>query len=154
MDTRQYESSLWNEVPVTIIIVDQIVLKFVLTMCMDLYLSVMGQQSCLQVTDITQEHATRVLSQHQKFHRAQLVTNQLAALCSERGMVEYEERLAFLELLKEKWSNGHKVTLQAQSGDSRITYHTYKNGYSFDNLFTRVHVYLSLIHIWRCRRRG
>ena len=87
-------------------------------MCMDLYSSVMGQQSCLQVTDIAQEHATRVLSQHQKFHRAQQVTHQLAALCSEGGMEEYEERLALLQLLEEKWSNGHKVTLQTQSGKS------------------------------------
>ena len=97
---------------------DQTVLRFVCTMCMDLYSSVIDQQSCLQVTDIFQEDATSVLSQHQKFHRASLVTNQLAALCSEGGMVEYEERLALLELLKEKWSNGHKVTLQAQSGNS------------------------------------
>ena len=42
-----------------------------------------------QVTCLEKEHAQAVLSQHQKFHRAQEVAIQLATLTSEVGMEEY-----------------------------------------------------------------
>lgn len=72
-----------------------------MTMCVDTFVSV-----C---------HGPTIMSKGNR-HRPSACHEGIAALCSEGGMEEYEERLALIELLKEKWSNGHKVTLQTQSG--------------------------------------
>ena len=61
------------------------------------------------------EHAQAVLSQHQKFHKAQEVTVQLATLTSEVGMEEYRDRLMLLKQLKDKWANGEDVSLTSSS---------------------------------------
>ena len=53
------------------------------------------------------------MTQHQKFHKAQQVTQQLAALSSEVGMEEFEERLAQMKVLRDEWARGGKVTLSS-----------------------------------------
>ena len=64
-----------------------------------------------QLTTIGKEHVRAVLTQHQKFHKAQLITTQLAALASEVGMDEFEGRLAQIRLMRDEWARGGKITL-------------------------------------------
>ena len=52
-----------------------------------------------------------MLTQHQKFHKAQQVTQQLTTLASEVGMDEFEARLAQMRLLRDEWARGGRVTL-------------------------------------------
>ena len=66
---------------------------------------------CLQITTFGKGHVRAVLSQHQKFHKAQQVTQQLAALASEVGMDESEECLAQMRLLRDEWAKGGRATL-------------------------------------------
>ena len=51
------------------------------------------------------------MTQHQKFHKAQQVTQQLAALSSDAGMEEFEEHLSQMKVLWDEWARGGKVTL-------------------------------------------
>ena len=67
----------------------------------------------MQLTNIGKEHVKAVLTQHQEFHKAQQVTQQLAALSSEVGMEEYEECLAQMRVLMDEWAKGGKVTLSS-----------------------------------------
>ena len=53
-----------------------------------------------------QSKPTRILDQHQKFHKAKYVIDQLPALTSEVGMDEFMERLEVLEQLKDVWTRG------------------------------------------------
>ena len=59
-----------------------------------------------------------VLSQQQKFHKSQMVAQQLASLASEGGMTEFEERLAVLEKLKGIWSEGKKAIVDVFNVDT------------------------------------
>ena len=52
-----------------------------------------------QVTSIGKERAQAVLSQHQKFHKAQEVVVQLKTLIFEVGMEKYSDHLTLLKLL-------------------------------------------------------
>lgn len=54
-----------------------------------------------------------MLSQHQKFHKAQVVTQDLASLASEVGMGEFRERYALLKKLRGTWAEG-KVAVVIQ----------------------------------------
>ena len=67
-----------------------------------------GNRYCPRTCQESVDTASKVLSGSASYSRT--------ALCSEGGMDEYEERLALLRLLKEKWSCGSKVTLRTQSG--------------------------------------
>ena len=73
----------------------------------------------VQLTTIGKEHARAVLTQHQKFHKAQQVTTQLAALASEVGMDEFEGRLAQMRLMRDEWARGGKVTLTTSTVGTR-----------------------------------
>ena len=76
-----------------------------------------------QVTSLGKEHAQAVLSQYQKFHKAQEVAIQLATLTSEVGIEEYCDHLTLLKLLKDKWVNVENVSLSSSSiGKSPIPY--------------------------------
>lgn len=59
------------------------------------------------------------MSQHQKFHRTQVVTNKICSLTSEVSMGEFEERYSLLKQLESHWSKGNAVILQpvAAPGD-------------------------------------
>ena len=47
-----------------------------------------------------------VLSQHQKFHKCQIVIQQLASLASEVGMAKFHQRFNVLKTLKDTWAEG------------------------------------------------
>ena len=73
----------------------------------------------VQLTTNGKEHARAVLTQHQKFHKAQQVTTQLAALASEVGMDEFEGQLAQMRLMRDEWARGGKVTLTTSTVGTR-----------------------------------
>ena len=52
-----------------------------------------------------------MLNQHQKFHKAQQVTQQLATLCSEVSMDKFKECLSLLNMLRDEWAKGIKMAL-------------------------------------------
>ena len=59
-----------------------------------------------------------VLSQHEKFNKACMVVQDLAALASEVGMAEFEERLyIFLKQVRKVWRAGGNTTLQVLEDD-------------------------------------
>ena len=58
-----------------------------------------------------------VLSQHEKFNKACMVVQDLAALASEVGMAEFKERLSFLKQVREIWRAGGNATLQVLEDD-------------------------------------
>lgn len=72
--------------------------------------------------NVGRDHATAVLSQHQKYHKAHQVALQLATVASEVGAEEFEARLQQLKLLRDKWSNGESVlvTLATSSNSSNL----------------------------------
>ena len=72
----------------------------------------------MQLTTIGTEHARTVLTQHQKFHKAEQVTQQLAALASEVGMDEFQQRLAQMRLLRDTWAKGGTITLKTSDVDT------------------------------------
>ena len=74
----------------------------------------------VQLTTIGKEHARAVLTQHQKFHKAQQVTIQLAALASEVGMDEFEGRFAQMRLMRDEWAKGGQVTLTTSTHMPRM----------------------------------
>ena len=53
----------------------------------------------------------RVLNQHQKFHKAKHLIDQLPALVSEVGMDEFVERIEVLEKLKDVWERGGNASI-------------------------------------------
>ena len=57
-----------------------------------------------------------VLSQHQKFHKCQIVTQQLASLASEVGMAEFDQRFHLLKTLKDAWANGKMAVVSVETG--------------------------------------
>ena len=61
-----------------------------------------------------------VLTQHQKFRKAKTTIEQLPALASEVGMVEFIERMNVLEQIRNIWARGGKVTVSKQSTSSNI----------------------------------
>ena len=61
-----------------------------------------------------------VLTQHQKFGKAKTTIEQLPALASEVGMVEFIERMNVLEQIRNIWARGGKVTVSEQSKSSNI----------------------------------
>ena len=63
---------------------------------------------------IEKDNDKAILTQHQKFHKAQVVTQQLATLCSEVGMDEFQERLTLISVLKDEWAKGEKVSLSVK----------------------------------------
>ena len=63
-------------------------------------------------------HMRAVLTQHQKFHKAQQIT-QLASLASEVGMDEFEGWLAQMRLMRDEWARGGKVTLTTSTVHTR-----------------------------------
>ena len=85
-----------------------------------------------QVTSLGKEHVHVVLSQHQKFHKAQEVAVQLATLTSEVGMEEYHDRLLLLKLLKDKLANGENVSLS--SSNISMSMHLIVNYFCVDML--------------------
>lgn len=63
--------------------------------------STVSQRSAvLQITGEARERTKAVLSQHQKFHKAQIVAQELSSLASEVGMPEFEERLTVLNVYR------------------------------------------------------
>ena len=80
----------------------------------------------VQLTTMGKEHARAVLTQHQKFHKAQQVTTQLAALASEVGMDEFEGRLAQMRLMRDEWAKGGKVTLTTSTVGTRKHFQYYR----------------------------
>ena len=88
----------------------------------------------VQLTTIGKEHARAVLTQHQKFHKAQQVTTQLAALASEVGMDEFEGRLAQMRLMRDEWARGGKVTLTTSTVGTRKHF-SIQFGINFELLF-------------------
>ena len=57
-----------------------------------------------------------VLSQHQKFHKCQIVTQQLASLASEVGMAEFQQRFTVLKTLKDAWAEGREASVSVDTG--------------------------------------
>ena len=63
---------------------------------------------------------TKVALSHQKFCKAQLVTQELSSLSSEVGMMEFRERLSVLEQLRDSWKAGGNAvvhSIEVISGD-------------------------------------
>lgn len=56
-----------------------------------------------------------VLSQHQKFHKCQVVTQQLASLASEVGMAKFHQRFNVLKTLKDTWAEGKEAVVSVES---------------------------------------
>ena len=52
------------------------------------------------------EPTRRILTQHQKFHKAKCLIDQLPALASEVGMEEFLEHMDVLEQLRDIWTRG------------------------------------------------
>ena len=57
-------------------------------------------------TTTVQSEPTRTLNQHQKFHKAKYLIDQLPALASEVEMEEFLERMDVLEQLRDIWTRG------------------------------------------------
>lgn len=74
----------------------------------------------LQITGVAGERTKAVLSQHQKFHKAQIVAQELSSLASEVGMPEFEERLTVLKSLRDLWAHGEKAVI-VETGTSAHT---------------------------------
>ena len=60
----------------------------------------------IQTTTVQSEPTRRTLTQHQKFHKAKYLIDQLPALASEVGMEEFLERMDVLEQLRDIWTRG------------------------------------------------
>lgn len=68
-----------------------------------------------------------MLSQHQKFHAACIVAQELSTLTSEVGMAEFELHLSLLKQLHEIWATGGTAVLEAvpsQASGEFIYLHT------------------------------
>ena len=61
-----------------------------------------------------------ILSQHQKFHKSQIITQQLASLASEVGMTQFEERLSVLTTLKNTWAEGKEAFITVHTGGNIV----------------------------------
>ena len=57
-------------------------------------------------------HAQTVLLQHQKFHTAHIVAQELSTLTSEVGTAEFELRLSLLKQLRDIWATGGTAVLE------------------------------------------
>ena len=60
----------------------------------------------IQKTTVQSEPTRRILTQHQKFHKAKCLIDQLPALASEVGMEEFLEHMDVLEQLRDIWTRG------------------------------------------------
>ena len=60
----------------------------------------------IQTTTVQSEPTRRILTQHQKFHKAKYLLDQPPALASEVGMEEFLERMNVLEQLRDIWKRG------------------------------------------------
>lgn len=66
----------------------------------------------MQVTTIGfQGKQSAILSQHQKFHRAIKLTQEIGSLASEVGMSEFRRRYDVLKTLRDAWLNGKEVLI-------------------------------------------
>ena len=64
----------------------------------------------MQVTAIkNQGEQSATLSQHQKFHKAIKVAQEIGSLESEVGMAEFRRRYNVLKTLRDAWMNGKEV---------------------------------------------
>ena len=64
----------------------------------------------MQVTAIkNQGEQSATLSQHQKFHKAIKVAQEIGSLASEVGMAEFRRRYNVLKTLRDAWMNGKEV---------------------------------------------
>ena len=64
----------------------------------------------MQVTTIVnQREQSATLSQHQKFHKAIKVAQEIGSLASEVGMAEFRRRYDVLKTLRDAWMNGKEV---------------------------------------------
>lgn len=54
-----------------------------------------------------------MLSQHQKFHAAHIVAQELSTLTSEVGMAGFELHLSLLKQLRDIWATGGTAVLEA-----------------------------------------
>ena len=64
----------------------------------------------VQVTTIeNQGEQSATLSQHQKFHKAIKVAQEIGFLASEVGMAEFRRRYDALKTLRHAWMNGKEV---------------------------------------------
>ena len=64
----------------------------------------------MQVTAIeNQGEQSATLSQHQKFHKAIKVAQEIGSLASEVGMAEFRRRYNVLKTLRNAWMNGKEV---------------------------------------------
>ena len=59
-----------------------------------------------------------MLSQHQKFSRCQVITQELASLASEVGTPEFHSRLAILKNLRDIWANGEVAVVSVLEDQS------------------------------------
>lgn len=71
----------------------------------------------MQLVRINQDHAKVVLSQHQKYHKAQQLALEMATVVSEVGMNEFKSRLTQMKLLIDKWKSGESVTFVPSCND-------------------------------------
>ena len=65
------------------------------------------------------KHQKTTLSQHQKFHKANLLAQELASLASEVGMTAFERRLDVMKSLKESWSKGKDVAIVMEEDEDQ-----------------------------------
>lgn len=68
-------------------------------------------QPTVEVATCSKEHS-RKLSQHQKFHKASILTTQLASVASEASNIHFERRYKLLEDLLQAWKDGSEVALR------------------------------------------
>ena len=83
------------------------------------------------MTTVARKVTKVALSQHQKFRKAQLVTQELSSLSSEVGMMEFRECLSVLEQLRDIWKAGGNAVIQnidVISGDHDIDILSEQNG--------------------------
>ena len=73
-------------------------------------------------------------AQHQKFHRAHKLPQELASLASEVGMAAFERRLDAMKMLKDSWTKGKEAVVieaseNSSSGKPVISCYTYQLDY-------------------------
>lgn len=73
--------------------------------------------SSLSVTREDTHHKNRILSQHEKFRKASLITTELALVASEASNIHFERRLSSLNDLLKYWKNGKEVAIHEVTSD-------------------------------------
>ena len=75
----------------------------------------------LQVSSIA-NNTDVTLSQHQKFRKSQIISQELASLASEVGMNQFKQRFMLLKTLRDTWANGQEATLEPIQVDDEGLY--------------------------------